>query len=551
MTHAIEAVGAKRSRLTPGTLVAAAFAVALAQVALAVPAVFNGLFQEDLQTSSSQLTWITDAFLVPVTLLELTSGVIGDLFGRKRLLVGGALLLTLGQVISILVPGASSSSDARVAVLWIGQVLAGAGAAALFPTTLAMVAAGTHTPADRARSLTIWAAALSVGGAISPVLGGLVAKLSWGSDPYASWRWGFLVVAVLGLVSAGVSLLFAEESKAPEGRSLDWGGQITIGISLLALLYAVIQGPADGWGSGRIVAAFVIAAAFLALFVVVELRSPAPLLRLSLFSNRSFTVASIATVVGMLGWMGTAYSTSIRLSAIQGFSPLKSSIGFLLINGIALVQMPVTHRVMERFNPRWVMGGGLLLIAVGDVWMSQVDVAHISIAPVVAPLALVGIGFAFAVSSVSAVAVNSVPNHLAGMASGTTSLLRDLGITLGPAVIGAIALGRATSDIHNRVASDAALQSAMTQFDSSAPPAVAGAVNSGPLGAVAIPQAVNPLHDTALAALGHAFSVGLVVCAVLALASALLTVFGLRGTGAHDTLIETESLVDPVQMDPA
>src|SRR5450755_1815159 len=180
--------------LTTGTLIASAIAVAVGQVALAIPAVLNGLFQLDLGTSSSQLTWISDAFLVPVVLFELTFGVLGDLFGRKRLLVGGALILAAGELVSVLTPGASTSTSTRVLVLWIGQAMAGVGAAALFPTSLAMVAARTHNARDRGRVIAIYAAALSTGGFISPVLGGALAKVKWGSDPNASWRWAFLAV---------------------------------------------------------------------------------------------------------------------------------------------------------------------------------------------------------------------------------------------------------------------------------------------------------------------------------------------------------------------
>src|SRR5216683_1111793 len=276
--------------LGPGTLAAAAIAVCLAQVALAIPAVLNGLFQTDLATSSSQLTWISDAFLVPVCLLELSFGVLGDLFGRKRLLVGGALVLAAGEAIAVLTPGAGSSTGTRVLVLWTGQIIAGIGAAALLPTSLAMVASGTHTTRNRARSVSVWAAALSAGGVVSPVLGGLVAKLSFGSDPEAGWRWAFLVVLALALISAAVSLAVAKDSSAPAGRSLDWPGQVTIAIALFALLYAVIQGPTTGWGSGQVIAGFIIAAVFAVLFILAERRSAAPLLRLDLFANRAFAV---------------------------------------------------------------------------------------------------------------------------------------------------------------------------------------------------------------------------------------------------------------------
>jgi MFS family permease len=549
------------SSLTRGTLIAAALAACIAQVALAIPAVFNGLFQQDLGTTSSQLTWISDAFLVPVTLLELTSGVIGDLFGRKRLLVVGALLLSLGELIAVLTPGTSTSTDTRVLVLWTGQIVAGIGAAALFPTSLAMVAHGTHTSGHRARSVTIWTAFLSAGGAISPLAGGILARIKFGNDANASWRWGFLLVLVLGLISAAVSFIFSEDSSAPQGRSLDWPGQVTIAVAVFAGLFAVIQGPTSGWGSFEVVAAFVVAAVFLAGFIVVEGRTDKPLLRLSLFENRAFAIAAIATVFAMMAFLGTAYSSSIRFTAIQGFTPLKASFAFLLLNGIAFVQMPVTGYLMARYNPRWLLGGGAALIGVGDLWLAALPATHLAIAPTIVPLALVGIGFALAVSAVTAVAVNTVPHHLAGMASGTTSLLRDFGFTLGPAVIGAVALSRAEHTLSAKVAGSPSLQKALAAFNAApahVPPAqraaveaAVGAVKSGPLGANAVPATVpgaggklepfNPLKDVAFHALSSAYSVGYVVCGVSALVAAALALFFLGGA-SHDTLVTSESL---------
>ena len=551
----------ERPRLTTGTLIAASFAVLVGQLALAIPAVLNGLFQEDLLPSSSQLTWISDAFLVPVTLLELTFGVLGDLFGRKRLLVGGALLLGIGSAIAILTPGVSSSTDVRVAVLWIGQIVAGIGAAALFPTSLAMIAAGTHTARERARGISIWAASLSTGGFVSPVLGGILADKAWGSDEHAGWRWAFLAVLVLAVLSAIVSLVAAQNSSAPAGRSLDWLGQITVAVALFALLFGVIQGPTSGWGSASVVGGFIVAAVFLVLFVLAENRSAAPLLRLDVFRNRAFTVAAIATVFGMFSFLGTAYATSIRLSAIQGFSPLKTSIAFVLLNGMALLMTPITSGVLERYNPRWTLGTGFVLIAVGDFWMSAISASNDSVGVVVAPLVLVGIGFALSVSSVTAVAVDTVPNHLTGMASGATSMLRDFGFTLGPAVVGAIALSRAASEIADKIRTNQALAKALDAFNSSvasAPPAqkpalegAVGAVNSGPLGANGVPATIttpdgktvpfNPLKHVAFHALDNAYSVGYIVCGIAAAVAAAMAVF-LLGGRTHDAMISAESL---------
>src|SRR5882757_1268537 len=129
-------------RLPLGTLIAGCLAVCLAQIGIAIPATLNGLFQEHLHPVGSQLTWISDAFLLPVTVLELSFGVLGYLFGRKRLLIGGALLMAAGET--------TAAAASGVHVLWVGQAVSGLGAAALFPTTLAMVA-GTEGHLRRAR----------------------------------------------------------------------------------------------------------------------------------------------------------------------------------------------------------------------------------------------------------------------------------------------------------------------------------------------------------------------------------------------------------------
>ncbi|HXS62521.1 MAG TPA: MFS transporter [Streptosporangiaceae bacterium] len=547
--------------LRPGTLIAAVIAVVLAQMALAIPAVLNGLFQQDLGTSSSQLTWISDAFFVPVCMLELSFGVLGDLFGRKRLLVGGAIVLAIGEATAMLTPGAALPIGERMLVLWTGEALAGLGAAAIFPTSLAMIAAGTHTSKARARSISIWAAGLSVGNCASPILGGLAARLRFGPDPLAGWRWAFLVVLTLALISAAVSATAAKDSSSPEGRSLDWPGQATIAVSLFAMLFAVVQGPSSGWGSPEILAGFAVAAVFLLLFILVERRSQAPLLRLDFFRNRNFAAASIVTIFGMFAFLGIAYSISIRLSAIQGFSPLKTAVAFLISNGIALVQLPVTIRLMERTSPKWPLSGGLVLMAAGAIWMAVTPTTTMSLIPVIPPFVLVGIGFALALTALTAIAVNTPPTHLAGMASGTTNMLRDFGFTLGPAVIGAVALSQAAGEIRSRLAASATLRKALATFN--AAPAhtplaqraeVEGAVHavaSGPLGANAVPATItlpsgqsvpfNPLKGVAFDALSRSYSHGFLLSGAAALLAALVTVIAMRAR-SDEPLLDLEAL---------
>ncbi|MDX3731973.1 MFS transporter [Streptomyces caniscabiei] len=544
--------------LARGTLIAAALCVFMAQFALTVPAGLNGLFQQDFHTSASELTWITDAFLVPVTVLELTFGLLGDLFGRRRLLVGGSVLVAVGFVVCVATPGPETDHMTRLIVLWTGQILAGIGAAAVIPTTLAMIAAGTHTPRARARSISVWAAALSMGSVLSPLACGLLAQSQYNSWPNSGWRWAFLLVVALAAVSAVLAFVLAEDSKSPEGRSLDWPGQITIAVAAVALLFAVIQGPTSGWGSIEVIGGFTVAAVFMVAFVLAERRSASPLLDLGLFANRNFTVAAIVTVVGMFCYLGTGYVTSIRLTAIQGFTPLKASLAFIVFNGVsALIQVPIASRLIERYDPKWILGGGLLLIGAGDFWMASIPIGHQSVTPLIAPLVVAGAGVAFVLSAVTAVVINTVPHNLSGMAAGWTSLLRDFGFTLGPAVVGAIALSRAAREISDEVASDPELSQALDTFNASPATAPEGqqeavegavaAVNSGPLGANAVPSTVtlpdgstvpfNPLKDTAFQALGSAYSLGYLIVGLCAVAAAVVTVALIRGrrTDLSDT----------------
>ena len=543
-------------QLSRGTLFAAATAVAVAQIGLSIPAVINGFINQDLGTSSTQLTWISDAFLVPVTLLELSFGVVGDLFGRKRLLAFGSALMVVGGLIGFFTP-----SDG-VGVLLTGQVLAGIGAAAIFPTSVAMLAAGTHTRKQRANAISIWAAALTGAGFISPVLAGLLARIHHSGGPDASWRYAFLAMAVIAAISAAVTMAFAQNSSAPQGRSLDWPGQITIAISLFALLYGVIQGADSGWGSATVVGAFVVAAVFMALFVAIERRVDRPLIRLELFSNRMFTVSAVVTVMGMFSYLGTAYATSIRLSAIQEYTPLKTSIGFVCLNIMGVVLFPVSTRVIERYNPGWVLAAGMAMIGAGDLVLSAIPATNLSIGAVAVPLLVIGAGFKLAVTSITVVAVNSVPTDKAGMASGATSMLRDGGLTLGPAIVGAIALTNAAHAITAKVAATPALQSALAAFyaapqhvpaeQRAAVEGAVAAVKSGPLGQNGVPAQVpgpdgklipfNPLKDVAFHALSHGYAIGYLVCGISALAAALIAGVMLGGHKHHDTFVEPEAV---------
>ena len=496
----------RHTTLSLATIVAVGFAVCLAQIGLAVPATLNGTFQQVLHpTGASQLDWISDCTLLPIAALELTFGVLGDLFGRKRLLVGGSLLLLVGEIVS----GTSSG----VAQMYVGQFIAGLGSAALFPTTLAIIASGSHTHASRARMIALWAALLSTGNFIAPMLGGLTAT-------YASWRLAFWIIVILAAIGTAFSQLFAEDSRSPEDRSLDMPGQITVGLGLFALLYAVIEGPTAGWGSPTIVVSFLLAAALLVAFVVVETKVRNPLLRMDLFRNRAFALAAAVTVVGMFSFLGTAYAISIRMEVIQHQSAIRTSVAFVLLSGLTIFLFPLTSFMMARYQPRWILTGGFLLMGVGQLLASRMPITDTALTTIVVPMGLVGIGFSFAVSSVTATVVNTVPPKLAGMAAATTSMVRDFGFAMGPAVIGAIALSKAGTLFDAAVTTDPSLASVRAEAEGAGPVTV----NSVPPD---VPFSKAASH--AVTALDHGYSLGFLIVALAALLCAVTTALFLGG----------------------
>jgi hypothetical protein len=290
------------------------------------------------------------------------------------------------------------------------------------------------------------------------------------------------------------------------------------------------------------VGAFVVAALFVTLFVVAERRVRSPLLRLDLFANRSFAIASVVAVVGMFSFLGTAYATSIRLGPIQHQSPLRTAVAFLLLNGLTVFLIPVTSRLMDALAPRMLLTLGFALIAVGDFLAANLPITDTALPSLIVPLGLVGVGFSFCVSSITATAVNTVPVPLAGMASATTSLLRDFGFTLGPAVIGAVALSSAGSQFAARLAGSSL---------SPAAKAAAGQVASagGPLAVNSLAPTTLPGQAGALAktALGHGYAIGYLVCGCAALACCLLTLIALRGGTSDEALgASGESAAVPV-----
>jgi MFS family permease len=427
------------------TFIAAYSAVTLAQITNALPGALSGTFAVEFRTSGAGLTWIAGMFLMGIVVFELSWGLLGDLFGRKKLLYAGAAVSVVGSVLAAL----AQTTEMMI----FAQAVGGIGAGILFPISLSMIAAITPDHRARAKVIATWAGFLSLGAVISPVLAGFTAQVFTvpGAAPgapneFSGWRAAYLVAAGIAVLVLLVALR-AKDSAAAEGRKLDLPGQFTLALGLIAVLYATVTAVDAGFGSAQVISSYVAGVVLLAAFVVIESRTAEPLIHLSLFKNSAYSITGIVAVTGMFAFLAICFSTSVAVSGLALAETWKIGVLFVFIQGPAFAFIPVVGWLIHHVAPRWVLTAGFALMAVAGFWLSTFALGTPEAfggtpwTAFIPPLLVLGIGFALTVGSVTAVAINTVPPQQIGMASATTNLLRDLGFALGPVVGSAIAFG--------------------------------------------------------------------------------------------------------------
>ncbi|MCU7730733.1 MFS transporter [Actinoplanes sp. KI2] len=371
---------------------------------------------------TSDLQWVTDAFAVALGATVLSAGVLGDLYGRRRIAVLGLGLTVAGTSLDV-VAGATSA----IRLLWAGQALAGVGGGMVMSATLALIAV-------RPRTIPLWAAAVVAGLGAGPFIASAVTG-------YTAWQWTFAPIAVLASATAAFGLARSGESSAPAGRRLDIPGQVTGSAGIAALTFAVISGGSTGWSAPATVAAFAVAAAGLAAFALVEHRSPAPLFRPALFASRGFTAAGLSATAVLFAMGGGAFVLSLFFSGRQ-----VDALGIALRLGCLFAANALASLaagpLQSRFGSRPVLVGGLVIAALGAMSLFTVA-AGTGLGGFAWRLFLLGTGSGLVMATSSTVAVQSVPGPLAGMAGAGNNAMRQLGAALGPAVLGMSAGARA------------------------------------------------------------------------------------------------------------
>lgn len=379
--------------------------------------------------STADLQWISDCYIIPMAAMVLSAGVFGDLYGRRLVFVVGMALTVVGSSISAL--AATQDGLTGIHILWGGQAVTGFGAGLLLPTTLALIAHVVPDPRKRGPYIGLWATGLALGLALGPLLSGGI--LETGAD----WGWTFVPTAVLAAVGGLLIGLLLPESSSPEGRHLDWPGQISASIAIGASIFGMIQGGENGWDSTPAVAGLLVAAVAAVVFVVTEMRVSTPLVKLSMFRSVNFTAAGLAALVALFSIVGSTFVLSLFMGRVQQLSALDIGLRLLFVSGVCALANPLVGLVMHRFAPTALLAVGLGGAAVSMVLLTGVD-ANTGFADLAWRLSIYGVAVSIMLSTVSVAAINSVPFHLAGMASATNTALRQYGGALGPAVVGVV-----------------------------------------------------------------------------------------------------------------
>src|SRR5260221_7592656 len=439
----------------PRNLNVALVVIALAQlmVVLDVAIVNVALpsIQRELQFAAADLEWVVNGYAIAFGGLLLLGGRTGDLFGRRRMFVIGALLFTAGS----LAGGLATSSTFLIAA----RAAQGVGAAVLAPTALSLLAATFQGPA-RNRALGLYSGVSAGGGAIGLLLGGVITN-------YFSWRWIMFINVPIGLLLAFAAPRVLPYVAGKSGR-LDLPGAVTVTAAVSVLVYGLARVATHDWRDNWTRATRIIAMAFLVTFVLLESRGKSPLMPLRIFGNRNRSGAYALSLAIGAALSGTLFVLTLFLQNVLGFSPLQAGFAFLPTALGVIVGAGLTSRLIGRVGPPVPMTTGALMAAIGMFWLSNITVHAAYFADVFGPLVALAIGLGMAFVSTSATAISAVNPTESGLASALLNVGRQLGGSLGIAIMGSVAANVSRNQLALGRPTRAAINSALTAGFSSA-----------------------------------------------------------------------------------
>jgi EmrB/QacA subfamily drug resistance transporter len=411
-------------------------------VNIAIPSIID-----ELRASLDQILWVLNAYVLAFAILLITMGRLGDVYGQRNLFVAGLVLFTAASAAC----GAAQGIDQLIAA----RVVQGVGAAMLSPQTLSIVTS-IFPPERRGAAFGIWSAVNALAIIAGPVAGGFLVS-------YASWRWIFLVNVPIGLLIIILSSLFIPDRRAEHGsRSFDVLGVGVSAISLFLITFGLIEGQRFDWGRissfaginlPSFVTIFLVIATgiwLLALFFLIDLHSRHPLVPLTLFRDRNYTLMNWLMIAVNFSTVGLLLPLVIYLQSVVGMTAIQAGLTLLPMSLVLLPVAPVAGRFTDRFGGRSILLFGLACFSVG-IWLltlaAQTDSHWYDFA---AALAIIGLGLGCVFPPLTTVAMRNVDVRMAGAASGIFNTTRQLGGVLGGAVVGAVLQNRLGTTLHDQ-----------------------------------------------------------------------------------------------------
>jgi EmrB/QacA subfamily drug resistance transporter len=397
----------------------------VAAVNLAIPA----LGASKLAPSVSATAWIVDSYTLLFACLLIPAGALGDRFGRKPAMLWGLAAFALGSAIAAVAPS--------VGVLMAGRALSGVGAATVLPATLA-VALNMVEPSQRPRTVALWAGLTGIGGVLGNLGGGLAVQLG-------GWRalfWAAVPIAAL----AGAVIAVGVRRQTPHRDPVDAGGALLLTVGSVALLYAIIDGPVDGWGSASVLGGFLAALLLLCGFVGYETRRARPMLDPRLFALPGVRAGALGITALFFAMFGLFYVNAQYLQDAKGYSPLLTGVCILPLALVMPVASARSVSLAKRFGARRTVVGGLLCVVAGLGLLSFATAAT-PYALYGALLALTGVGCGLSMAPLSGLMVHALPSSHAGVGSGLNGTTRELGSALGVAVLSTVLTERFSSHL--------------------------------------------------------------------------------------------------------
>src|SRR5213080_3776390 len=404
------------------TLVAVAIGLFMIMLDNTVVNVALPSIQRDLGIGISELEWVVNAYALTFGVLLLTGGKLADLLGRRAIFITGLVIFTGASLWCGLASGSTSLIAART--------VQGVGAALMNPATLSIITA-TFPPRQRGMAIGIWAGVSALALAFGPIIGGLLTQ-----DIH--WSWIFFINIPVGILGVLAARIFIDESKDTSvEQRLDLPGLVSSAGGLFALTFGLVETNDHAWTSTRVLSLFAIAAVALAIFVILELRQRLPMLDLSLFRNPTFAGANAAMLLVGLAMFGIFFYNSLFLQNILGYGAIKTGATFLPMTVLIILVAPVAGRFSDRIGARWLMGAGMTLLALSLILFGTLD-ATSSFWNILPGLLVGGVGLAVTMAPTTAAAMGSVPVAKAGVGSAVINSMRQVGGSLGVAIMGAL-----------------------------------------------------------------------------------------------------------------